>query len=340
MLISKQLDFVKTANYGFKTEQLLRISLPDSYQKNNCYVLKDAFSKLPFIADLSLTSHSPGSGWSRSGAENNEGKEIYINTMRVDNDFINTFQIKLLQGRDGTEGDINKGILITETTLKQLGLEDFEGQKLWDYNIIGVVNEFQYNSMHSLIGPVAFIYSDTYYNALNVRLLPGNFGEQLAQMERTWKDVGIEEPLNFMFYNEYYNQLYKKEELAAKALSLFSIIAFIITCLGMLAQIIQITERRVKEIGIRKINGASITEVMKMLNKKFVITVLVSAIIATPIAYYAMSHWLQGFAYKTELSWWVFALSGFITLVITLLTASWQSWRAASRNPVEALRYE
>ena len=108
----------------------------------------------------------------------------------------------------------------------------------------------------------------------------------------------------------------------------------------MLAQIIQITERRVKEIGIRKINGASITEVMKMLNKKFVITVLVSAIIATPIAYYAMSHWLQGFAYKTELSWWVFALSGFITLVITLLTVSWQSWRAASRNPVEALRYE
>ena len=145
--------------------------------------------------------------------------------MRVDNDFINTFQIKLLQGRDGTEGDINKGILITETTLKQLGLDDFEGQKLWDYNIIGVVNEFQYNSMHSLIGPVAFIYSDTYYNALNVRLLPGNFGEQLAQMERTWKEAGIEEPLNFMFYNEYYNQLYKKEELAAKALSLFSIIA-------------------------------------------------------------------------------------------------------------------
>ena len=159
-------------------------------------------------------------------------------------------------------------------------------------------------------------------------------------MEKTWKEIGIEEPLEFQFYNEYYNQLYKKEELAAKALSLFSIVAFIITCLGMLAQIIQITERRVKEIGIRKIHGASIAEVVKMLNKSFFIKVLVSMVIATPVAYYAMSRWLQGFAYRTELSWWIFALAGLIALTATLLTVSWQSWRAASRNPVEALRYE
>ena len=134
--------------------------------------------------------------------------------------------------------------------------------------------------------------------------------------------------------------LYQKEEMDAKALSVFSIIAFIITCLGMLAQIIQITERRVKEIGIRKIHGASIMEVVKMLNVKFVITVLIAVMIATPIAYYVMSRWLEGFAHKTDLSWWVFALSGLTTLAITLLTVSWQSWRAASRNPVEALRYE
>jgi len=337
LLINKQLDFVKTANYGFKTEQLLRINLPDDY--SNYSVVKEAFSKLPFITDLSLTSHSPGAGWSRSGAKDKDGMEVLINTMYVDTDFVNTFQIKLLQGRNGMEGDKN-WILVTETTLKQLGWDDFEGRELFGRKVIGVVNEFQYNSMHSLIGPVAFIYRDGFYSALNVRLLPENFNEQLSQMEKAWKQAGIEQPLQFQFYNEYYNTLYKKEDLAAKALSLFCIVAFIITCLGLLAQIIQVTEQRVKEIGIRKINGASIGEVMRMLNKKFVIAVLLSFIIATPVAYYAVSRWLQGFAYKTELSWWVFALSGLIALAITFLTVSWQSWRAASRNPVEALRYE
>jgi putative ABC transport system permease protein len=303
-------------------------------------VVKETFSKLPFITDLSLTSHSPGSGWSRSGAENEEGEEIYINTMRVDADFVNTFQIALLQGRNGTEEDINKSVIITETTLKQLGWDDFEGRKLWDYDVIGIVNEFQYNSMHSLIGPVAFMYSDRYYSALNVRLLPDNFGEQLSQMKKAWKQAGIEQPFQFQFYNDYYNKLYKKEELEAKALSLFSIVAFIITCLGLLAQIIQVTERRVKEIGIRKINGATVGEVMQLLNREFVIAVVVSFVIAAPLAYYLMQQWLTGFAYKTALSWWVFALAGLAALVITLVTVSWQSWRAATRNPVEALRYE
>ena len=338
LLINKQLDFVKTANYGFQTEQLLRVEIP--YEYKNYSVAKEAFSKLPFVTDLSLTTHSPGSGWSRSGAKTDEGEEVMINTMNVDMDFVNTFQMQVLQGRNGMENDMNKGVLITETTMKQLGWDDFQGRELFGIDVIGVVNEFQYNSMHTLIGPVAFIFGDEYYSSLNIRLLPGKFSEQIAQMEKTWSKLGIEQPLQFQFYNDYFNQLYRKEDREAKALVVFSIIAFIITCLGLLAQIIQVTERRVKEIGIRKINGASIAEVMQMLNKEFVIAVLASFVIATPIAYYVVSRWLQGFAYKAGLSWWIFALSGFIALCITLFTVSWQSWRAASRNPVEALRYE
>ncbi len=116
--------------------------------------------------------------------------------------------------------------------------------------------------------------------------------------------------------------------------------AFIITYLGLLAQIIQVTERRVKEIGIRKINGATVGEVIQLLNREFVIAVVVSFVIAAPLAYYLMQQWLTGFAYKTALSWWVFALAGLAALLMTLVTVSWQSWRAAMRNPVEALRYE
>ena len=260
--------------------------------------------------------------------------------MSVDADFVNFFLMQLFQGRIGEESDINKGILITETTLKQLGWDDFQGRQLFNLNVLGVVNELQYNSMHTVIGPVAFIYTDKYYSTLNVRLLPGNFSDQLVEMKKTWSQLNIEQPFQFQFYDEYYNLLYRKQDREAKALVVFSIIAFIITCLGLLAQIMQVTERRVKEIGIRKINGASIGEVMKMLNREFFITVLASFLIATPIAYYVMSRWLQGFAYKTELSWWIFAASGVIALLITLFTVSWQSWRAASRNPVEALRYE
>lgn len=274
----------------------------------------------------------------RIGDEN--GEELMAYTMRVDADFINTFQIDVVQGRNGTENDINRSALISETTFRKLGWEDIEGRDINGWGVIGVVNELQYDSMHSLATPMVFFYTNSYFNTLNVRLLPENFSEQLSQMKNAWKQAGIEEPFEFQFYNDYYNMLYQKEEMDAKALSVFSIIAFIITCLGMLAQIIQITERRVKEIGIRKIHGASIMEVVKMLNVKFVITVLIAVMIATPIAYYVMSRWLEGFAHKTDLSWWVFALSGLTTLAITLLTVSWQSWRAASRNPVEALRYE
>ncbi len=338
LMINKQLDFVKSGNYGFQTEQLLRVELP--YEFKNKVVAKEAFSKLPFIEGATLTSHSPGSGWSRSSAQNEEGQEVLINTMNVDADFVNVFQMQLLQGRNGEESDINKGILITETTLKQLGWDDFQGRKLFNLNVLGVVNELQYNSMHTLIGPVAFIYTDGYYSTLNVRLLPGNFSDQLVEMKKTWSRLNIEQPFQFQFYDEYYNLLYRKEDREAKALVVFSVIAFIITCLGLLAQIMQVTERRVKEIGIRKINGASIGEVVKMLNREFFITVVASFLIATPIAYYVMSRWLQGFAYKTGLSWWIFAASGVIALIITLFTVSWQSWRAASRNPVEALRYE
>ncbi len=338
LLVNKQLHFVKTANYGFETEQLLRIDLPNNY--NNYSVIKEAFAKLPFITDLSLASHAPGVGWSNMRIGDENGEELMAYTMRVDADFINTFQIDVVQGRNGTENDINRSALISETTFRKLGWEDIEGRDINGWSVIGVVNELQYDSMHSLATPMVFFYTNSYFNTLNVRLLPENFSEQLSQMKNAWKQAGIEEPFEFQFYNDYYNMLYQKEEMDAKALSVFSIIAFIITCLGMLAQIIQITERRVKEIGIRKIHGASIMEVVKMLNVKFVITVLIAVMIATPIAYYVMSRWLEGFAHKTDLSWWVFALSGLTTLAITLLTVSWQSWRAASHNPVEALRYE
>jgi putative ABC transport system permease protein len=147
-------------------------------------------------------------------------------------------------------------------------------------------------------------------------------------------------PFEYFFYDSYYDQLYKKEALFGKVIFIFSIIAILIACMGLFGLAAFFSERRTKEIGIRKVNGAVITEMLTMLNREFIKWVFISFIIATPIAWYAMHKWLQTFAYKTELSWWIFGLAGLMAIVIALLTVSWQSWRAATINPVEALRYE
>jgi putative ABC transport system permease protein len=140
--------------------------------------------------------------------------------------------------------------------------------------------------------------------------------------------------------DEYFNSLYHKEDQQGKATAMFSLIAFIITCLGMLGQIMQVTINKTKEIGIRRINGAKVSEIMRMLNKEFIIGVLLAFLIAVPISIFIMNKWIENFAYKTSMSWWIFGLAGIMALGIALLTVSWQSWMAATRNPVEALRYE
>jgi putative ABC transport system permease protein len=147
-------------------------------------------------------------------------------------------------------------------------------------------------------------------------------------------------PFEYHFLDQDYENLYKKDNQIAGVLNLFTILAVFIACLGLFGQAVIASENKIKEIGIRKVNGARISEVLVLLNKDFVKWVTVAFIIATPIAWYAMHKWLENFAYKTELSWWIFALAGLLALGIALLTVSWQSWRAATRNPVEALRYE
>ncbi len=188
--------------------------------------------------------------------------------------------------------------------------------------------------------PIFIQYNKRFAGEVNVKLNKGNLYEQMQELKKTWYSVAPNEPFDFYFYDQVFDAMYKKEIKQVQMLSIFGLIAFIITCLGLLGQVLQTTKNRTKEIGIRKINGATITEILTMLNKNFVKWIAIAFVIATPIAYYAMTKWLENFAYKTELSWWIFALAGLSALLIALLTVSWQSWRAASRNPVEALRYE
>jgi putative ABC transport system permease protein len=162
----------------------------------------------------------------------------------------------------------------------------------------------------------------------------------MACLQKEWKEVFPDYPLDYQFYDEWFNQMYTKDQRFANAIGLFAFLAITISCLGILGLSIFSSERRAKEIGIRKVHGASVKELMILLNRDFVKWVATAFVIAAPIGWYAMNKWLQDFAYRTEISWWIFLASGMIALIVALLTASWQTWRTSTRNPVEVLRYE
>jgi putative ABC transport system permease protein len=208
-----------------------------------------------------------------------------------------------------------------------------------NYNVIGIVNDFHLGSLKYEQLPVIMRVTDR-AEYLAVRIRPESARQVVESARKDWEGLNDKVPFDYFFLDNSFNAQYKTEERLSKLVGLFSAISVIIACFGLLGLVSFAAVRRRKEIGIRKVNGAKISEILTMLNKDFVKWVAIAFVVATPVAYYAMHKWLESFAYKTSLSWWIFALAGLLALGIALLTVSWQSWRAATRNPVEALRYE
>ncbi|HSO86436.1 MAG TPA: ABC transporter permease [Draconibacterium sp.] len=343
MLIFKQLQFVKHHDLGFNKEHLVRVELP--YKFENQKVLKNETAKLPFVSSSALSNGYPGQ-INMSMGSGVEGDEFTVKCIFVSEDFLKTFGINLTDGRNFMQGDKDHACLMNEAAVKRFGWDTFEGKKYKNgrdggYDVVGVVNNFNVQSLHSEMTPVVLLYEpDREFNTLSMRLMPGNISKQINDLRKVWKNLLPDDPMEFAFYDTQFQAMYEKEDKLAKSITFFSIIAFVLTCMGILGQIFMISLNRTKEIGVRKVNGAKISEIMAMLNKDFVKWVTIAFVIATPIAYYAMYKWLENFAYKTELSWWIFALAGLLALGIALFTVSFQSWKAATRNPVEALRYE
>jgi putative ABC transport system permease protein len=343
MLIFKQLQFVKHHDLGFNKEHLVRMELPYKFQ--NQKALKNEVAKLPFVSGSALSNGYPGH-INMSMGSGVEGDEFSVQCIFVSEDFLQTFGINLSDGRDFMSGDKDHACLMNEAAMKRFGWDNAVGKKYKNgrdggYDLVGVVNNFNVQSLHSEMTPVALLYEpDREFNTISLRLMPGDISEQIAGLRKVWKNLLPEDPMEFAFYDTQFQAMYEKEDKLAKSITFFSIIALVLTCMGILGQIFMISLNRTKEIGVRKVNGARISEIMAMLNKDFVKWVVIAFVIATPIAYYAMHKWLENFAYKTSLSWWIFALAGLLALGIALLTVSWQSWKAATRNPVEALRYE
>jgi putative ABC transport system permease protein len=216
------------------------------------------------------------------------------------------------------------------------------GENASTAEIIGVVKDFHYKPLNLPITSLA-IRNDTYASYCLVKIGTSDFKSLYAtvnNIKRIVSELSPSFPVEVSFFDEAIRDMYQSELRFRRTFSLFAGCALVICCLGILAMSIFASQRRIKEIGIRKVNGARIVEILLMLNNNFVKWVAIAFVIACPVAWYTMHKWLEGFAYKTELSWWIFGIAGVAALVIALVTVSWQSWRAATRNPVEALRYE
>ena len=347
IIIARQVRYMRTENVGFDNRLILKCQLTKNI-RNRYDVFKQGLLENPNILNVATSS---GSGLAEefhmSFTEEINGAEKSYRAMAVDPDFIKTIGLKIIEGRDFSwdlETDKRKAVILNETAVKYFELDPAIGFELNIYNskalVIGVVKDYHNESFQKKISPQVLWYVPGWNSDLSIKISSNNISETIQYIKDQWNELSPEIPFEFQFLNEKYDALYKDEDKFNILISYFSIIAILIACLGLYGLVSFSTERRSKEIGIRKINGARISEILVMLNRDFVIRVSIAFIIAVPIAWYAMHKWLLSFAYKTELNWWIFALAGIIALGMALLAVSWQSWRAATRNPVEALRYE
>ncbi|MBT6835426.1 MAG: ABC transporter permease, partial [Bacteroidetes bacterium] len=301
---------------------------------------------IPEIEEIAFSSNMFG-GIEGLNSQEIDGKTLNFATTWVDAEFIDLYNLQLVDGRffsKDLKTDVNTTALINEAAVREFGVENpFElniripGGKA---KVVGIVKDFNYKSLHNRIEPLTIIYLPRQGQYANLKIAGNNFSETLGKIDNVWNELAPGFPFSYYFLDQSFEKLYKKDEQMAKAVSLFSLIAIAIAVLGILGLSMFLAESRTKQIGVRKVNGARISEILIMLNKDFVKWVAIAFVVASPIAYYIMNKWLGNFAYKTSLSWWIFALAGVLALGIALLTVSWQSWRAATKNPVEALRYE
>jgi putative ABC transport system permease protein len=353
VLVQKQVDF-GSSNFRFDKENIVGIKLtPQLRDKKE--VLKKLIGDNPSASKVSFTQFFPGKlneHWTSFQQINGEKKQLDFDTFNGDASLCSMLGLQLVQGRlfsDDLVTDAHK-MIVNETFVRAHKMENPIGAKFvmgFGENpplseIIGVVKDFHYKPVTTPIGSL-IIQNEPWSSYCLVSINTSDF----KSLDRFIQNIKIETnklspsfPVEISFLDQAVESLYQSELQFRRTFSLFAGCAIVICCLGILAMSLFACQRRIKEIGIRKVNGAKVSEVMAMLNRDFVRWVAIAFVVATPVAWYIMNKWLESYAYKTELSWWIFAIAGLLALGIALLTVSWQSWKAATQNPIKALRYE
>jgi putative ABC transport system permease protein len=327
MIIEKQLNYINTKDLGFDKNNMLHITIPGEIKP---FALKSELMKSPGISNVTLSYGTPGK------LAATDGKYWFLST---DTSFISTFGITILKGRNFSPGDKNV-CLVNETLMNANQWDNCSGKQVNGNEIIGVVKDFHTGSLYEKIVPVEIDFNTSFIFDMSIKLNGTNTDGTLEFIKAAWNRMAPYSPMEYYFYDDWIGRQYKKDEAFARLIAVFTFIAILISCLGLFGLLAYMIERRAKEIGIRKINGAETLEILVMLNKDFVKWVIIAMVIATPVACFILHKWLENFAYKTRLDWWFFVLAGLISLGIALFTVSWKSWMAAKRNPAEVIREE
>jgi len=346
LLIDRQVSYIKDKDLGIDKTNVLYARLPLPLLWGNKEVLTERISSLPDVEEVAYSSRMFGDidGYSRLDV-NGESKKF--TSIWVDAAFIDLYDLKLLEGRffsDELVADINATALLNEAALREFDVEDpFEIEirvPRGSAKVVGIVKDFNFKSLHHSIEPLAIIYLPGQGAYANIRMSGNNIPATLNEISEIWTELAPGFPFSYNFLDSSFDELYQKDAKMGKAISLASMVALLIAVLGVVSLSLFICESRVKEIALRKINGAKTWEVIMGLSKGFVFNLIIAFILAWPLAWYIMRLWLDNFAYKTNISPWIFIFSGAIVSLITLSIVSWQSWRFANQNPSEALRCE
>jgi putative ABC transport system permease protein len=350
IVVSKQVNFIQTRNLGYDRENLLYIPIEGELgTKYN--IFKNEIENKPGILSISKIGTTPTFIDNGTINVNWDGKDpnltISFAHAMVGYDFIHTMKLKILEGRDFSKGfpTDSTAYIINEAVQQKIGYANPVGRTftMWGKKgkIIGLIKDFHFKSLHEKIQPLILVLSPNLdYGDILIRTQPGKTKEALASLETLCKELNPNFPFTYYFSDEQYQKLYKSEQIVGRLSNIFAFLAIFISCMGLLGLAMFTAEQRVKEIGIRKVLGASVTSLFALISTEFLLLVVIALLIASPIAWYVMNYWLRTFAYRIPVEWWMFIFSGGLIIGIALATVSFQAIKAALINPIKSLRSE
>jgi putative ABC transport system permease protein len=350
-VINRQMQFVRSTRLGMTPENVVNIRLQSTYNIRHANNLREELLKNPGVVAASVNAYIPSQHNEHWGVsindKTNDGKNETMGLWILlgDKHLIQTLQIDIVEGNEMISNYTAPEVpFILNESAAKLVKGDVIGRKFeifgtYKARIIGIVKDFHFRSLHHKIEPAAIIFYDQ-GNQISARIKTSDIRSTLASLEKTWDRFSPDLEFDYYFMDEDFGKLYKSETKINRLLVAGGILSMFLCCLGIFGIVTYSARQRTKEIGIRKVNGSSSAEIMALLSANYTWWIVISFAVACPFAYFFMHKWLQNFAYKTTMTWWLFAAAGIVAFLIALLTASWQSWRAANRNPVEALRYE
>ena len=357
MVVYMQMKYISSKDMGFNKDQLLVIDINSGRVRRSAEQIKTAFAKLARVNDVTVSSRVPGE-WKdlpkvkvkNEKIQTAEGNDMYF--LGIDDQFLKTYQITLVKGRNFTTGSLadSSAVILNETAAKELGITEPAEQmiqipldKPFTARVVGIVKDFNFQSLRQPLASMVLGFQKNPVQNIDyftVKINPNSMSESLAQMDAILHSIDQNHLFEYHFLDKQWDLFYREDRIRETIFLIVAILTILIACLGLFGLATYAAEQRIKEIGIRKVLGASVGSIVTMLSKDFLRLVLIAALIAFPVAWWAMDQWLHDFAYQVAISWWVFIVAGFTALLIALLTISFQAIKAAVANPVKSLRTE